>query len=201
MAKFLNTECAILYSSGFATATSVISLFCTRLDYVICDEGVKQSIQMGNYLSRSNVKYFRHNDMGHARELMSSIRKGLSEKQRMKIRCFVIVEGVYQLRGTICPLPEIIEIAKENKFRIIMDDSVGLGCIGKTGRGTVEHYNLDINDIDIYIADISLGLASLGGVCAGSYHMCNFQKNKQLWICILGIEPSLFSKYRHRIIE
>jgi len=34
----------------------------------------------------------------------------------------------------------------------------------------------DINDIDIYIADISLGLASLGGVCAGSYHMCNFQR-------------------------
>lgn len=34
-AKFLNTESALLYASGFATATSVISLYATRLDYII----------------------------------------------------------------------------------------------------------------------------------------------------------------------
>ena len=96
--------------------------------------------------------------MGHARELMQSIRKGLSEKQRMKIRCFVIVEGVYQLRGTICPLNELIDIAKENKFRIILDDSVGLGCLGKNGRGTVEHFNLDVLFLFFLLFFISLPL-------------------------------------------
>lgn len=173
MAKFLGTPSAILYASGLATATSVIPAFSTRLDYIVCDEGAKHSIQVGNYNSRSRVSYFRHNDMG---DLDAHMRKVIAKMGKKKSKRFVVVEGVYQNYGDLCRLPEVVALCRKHKFHLILDDSFGLGTLGATGKGTVEHYGLDMTEIDIYIADVSFSMACLGGVCAGATYMVNVQR-------------------------
>jgi|TARA_B110001450_G_C17614583_1_gene478720 7-keto-8-aminopelargonate synthetase-like enzyme len=72
--------------------------------------------------------------------------KDLEEKLKaaMKARMRIIVtEGVFSMEGTIAPLPDILALAKKYDAVIILDESCATGVIGKTGRGTPEHFNVE----------------------------------------------------------
>ena len=116
-----------------------------------------------------------HNDLNHLEQLMMEINNKM-ERDKKLVRRFVVVEGVYCNYGTICRLREVVALAKQYHFRIILDDTIGLGLLGETGRGVVEHFGLKISDIHIFTADIQLGLGSLGGVCCGDKDMVTFQR-------------------------
>jgi serine palmitoyltransferase len=59
-------------------------------------------------------------------------------------RRFIVIEGLYANYGDIAPLPKIMELKNKYYFRLIMDDSFGIGAIGKTGRGTCEHFGVAV---------------------------------------------------------
>lgn len=171
MSALMKTQNTILYASGFAVIASVIPAFSARADYILCDMDVKHSIQVGNYLSRSKVQYFKHNDLKELESMM----KAINAKAKKSVRKTVIVEGIYKETGSICNLPGVLALCEKYQFRIILDDSIGLGTIG-SGRGVLDHFNIDINRIDIFVADVSYSLSSLGGVCCGEFFMVNFQR-------------------------
>jgi serine palmitoyltransferase len=64
-------------------------------------------------------------------------------KTHKDVRKFIVVEGVYANSGDLCPLPEIMRIARRHHFRVILDDSLGFGVLGKRGRGTAEHFGME----------------------------------------------------------
>ena len=66
-------------------------------------------------------------------------------KGSKEVRRYVVVEGLYQNYGTVCRLPEIVALCKQYKFRIILDDSNGLGSLGANGRGTLEHFGMEVS--------------------------------------------------------
>lgn len=87
--------------------------------------------------------------MNHLEELMIQITKNMKKKGKKKARRFVTVEGIYQNYGTICRLREVVALAKKYKFRVILDDSVGLGNVGATGRGTLELLGLKVGCLSV----------------------------------------------------
>lgn len=111
------------------------------------DEGVNFAIQKGLDASRSKISYFKHNDAKDLERLLKEQdaidRK--NPKKAAKIRRFIIVEAIYVNSGEICPLPEIIELRKQYKLRLILDESVSFGSLGKTGRGIIEHFSIDVS--------------------------------------------------------
>ena len=68
----------------------------------------------------------------------------------------------------IAPLREIVALKNEYFFRIIMDDSMGVGTLGKTGRGTCEYWDVPTTAIDVLTSSMSHALGSIGGFCAGA---------------------------------
>ena len=68
----------------------------------------------------------------------------------------------------IAPLKEIVTLKNEYFFRIIMDDSLGVGTLGKTGRGTCEYWGVPTSAIDVLTSSMSHALGSVGGFCAGA---------------------------------
>jgi len=58
-------------------------------------------------------------------------------------RYFIVVEGLYANRGDICPLSDVLRVARRYRVRIILDDSLAFGVLGKRGRGTAEHFGID----------------------------------------------------------
>lgn len=74
-------------------------------------------------------------------------------KKATKLRRFIIVEGIYANTGEMCPLREIVELRRRYKLRLILDESISFGSLGKNGRGILEHLNVKVNSnhfISIY---------------------------------------------------
>jgi serine palmitoyltransferase len=97
IAQFMGTPDSILYSYGLATVSSVIPAFCKRGDLILADEGVNWGIQNGLFLSRSTVRYFKHNDMASLEALLEDVRQEDRRKKKVLNRRFIVVEAIYQV--------------------------------------------------------------------------------------------------------
>jgi serine palmitoyltransferase len=166
--EFFNAEAAIYYSFGFCTVSSVIPCFAKREDVIVCDEGVNFAVQTGADLSRSKVIFFKHNDMDDLERILKTIVAKDIPNKPITQRRFIVCQGVYENFGDIAPLKKIVELRNKYYFRIIMDDSYGIGVLGKTGRGTAEHCGVPISSIDLLTASLETSIGSGGGFCIGS---------------------------------
>jgi len=81
LAKFMGNDDSVLFSSDFQTIASVIPSFAKPCDYVVCDKGVSFAIQNGLVLSRSNVKWFAHNDMDELKAIFQSLTEVFQKKK------------------------------------------------------------------------------------------------------------------------
>jgi glycine C-acetyltransferase len=81
---------------------------------------------------------------------------------------FIITDGVFSMEGSLAKLPQIVELAQRYGAVTIVDDSHGTGVMGKTGRGTIEHFGLE-GKIDILTGTLGKALGgAAGGFVAGS---------------------------------
>ena len=151
LAKFMDSEDAIVYSYGFSAIASAIPAYCKRKAIVFCDERVNFAIQKGLDAAKSKVQFFKHNDLGDLERLLkerAAVDKR-DEKKAAKIRRFLIVEGIYINTGMICPLPGLLELCRKYKLRIFVDESVSFGTLGKTGKGVTEYYGIARSKVDL----------------------------------------------------
>jgi len=178
LAEFLNVQEAVLYSFGFSTIASAIPAYAKPSDIIFVDDCSNFAIQQGVIASKSKVIKFKHNDTKHLEQLIEESiqdqvkRFGTTKKQRT----FLIVEGIYASRGDICPLRELIELKKRFKIRLFIDESRSFGVLGSEGKGVSQHFNVDINDIDLIMASLENALSAYGGFCAGSTYVIDHQR-------------------------
>ncbi|KAI1321806.1 serine palmitoyltransferase component [Mortierella claussenii] len=177
IARFLGTESAIIYAQGFSTISSVIAAFSKRGDIIVADEGCNFAIQKGTQISRSNIKWFKHNDMADLERVLQSIQKDHKpSKKRPLTRRFIVTEGLFQNYGDIAPLDKIMALKHKYKYRVILDESNSFGLLGKTGRGLTEVFNIPAKDLDMIVGSMANTLASSGGFCAGPKEVVDHQR-------------------------
>ena len=58
----------------------------------------------------------------------------------------------------------------------MVDDAHGLGVLGETGRGTLEHFGLT-DQVDLVMGTFSKSFASLGGFVAGEERVISYIKH------------------------
>lgn len=155
------------------------------------DEACNDAIRTGVDLSRSTVVKFRHNDMSHLREILESIAADDRRFKRdtLQQRRFIITEGIFQLTGTLCALPELMKLKKEFYYRVMMDETLSMGTIGATGRGITEYYNIPIKDVEMIIFGLDAAFASVGGVCIGSHEIVDHQRLSGAGYCYSASAP------------
>ena len=88
----------------------------------------------------------------------------------------MVVDGVYSMEGDIAPLPGIVKVCKSHGARLMVDDAHGVGVLGRTGRGTAEHFGLE-QDVDIIMGTYSKSLASIGGFVTASEDVIHYMKH------------------------
>ncbi len=168
IAKFVNKDAALVFSTGYQVNLGVISALPGRHDFVILDELNHACIYDGARLSFAKMKKYKHNDM-------ESLEKVLSSLPDDKIK-LLVMDGVFSMEGDIAKLPEIVELAKKYKANVMVDDAHGLGVLGEKGRGTVDHFGLN-NNVDLIMGTFSKSLASIGGFIAADFDTINFLKH------------------------
>ncbi|XP_063828349.1 serine palmitoyltransferase 1 [Ostrinia nubilalis] len=192
LAKFMEVEETILYSYGFSTIASAIGAYARRGDIIFADENVWFAIQKGIDASRSTVRYFKHNDMDHLEEQLSAAtkRKELNSRRR----AFLIAEAIYYNTGEMCPLKRLVELARKYKLRIILDESLSIGVLGKHGRGLTEHFNVPRDEVDLIVGSLEHSFATIGGFCAGSHFIIEHQRLGGLGYCFSASLPPMLTQ-------
>lgn len=168
LAKFVGKQAAVTYSTGFQVNLGVISALGFRGGFIFLDALDHACIIDGSRLSFSEVRKFRHNDMGDLEKKL-----WLTPRNAPKL---IVVDGVYSMEGDIAPLPEIVKLCKKYKASVMVDDAHGLGVIGENGSGTASHFGLT-KDTDLIMGTFSKSFGSLGGFIAGDNEVIDYLKH------------------------
>jgi len=168
LAKFLNREAALTFSTGYQTNLGIISTIAGKGDHILIDRMVHASIIDACRLSFATVHKFRHNDMKDLERLLASLDPGAGK--------LIVVDGVFSMEGDIADLPGIVPLARKHGARILVDDAHGIGVLGAKGRGTPEHFGLE-SEIDLVMGTFSKTFASIGGVVAGAKPVISYIKH------------------------
>ncbi len=168
LARFLNKEAALVFSTGMQTNLGTISCLGTKDDILVTDKFDHASILDGCRLSYAHMRRFQHNDM-HSLE---RVLHGLDHSKGH----MVVVDGIYSMEGDIANLPEIVRLCKKYDTRVLVDDAHAMGVLGAHGRGTAEHYGLE-KETDLIMGTFSKSFAAIGGVVAGDFPVIDYIKH------------------------
>ncbi len=166
LAKFKGKEAALIFSAGYQMNLGVVGCIVGKTDVAIVDKLDHASILDGVKLSGGEMVRFKHNDMEDLERVLQKI-----DPNKGKI---IIVDGVFSMEGDICPLPEIVKLGKKYGCRIMVDDAHATGILGKTGRGTCEHFGLENGEVDLVVGTCSKTFGSVGGFVVGDENTIHF---------------------------
>lgn len=161
IASFLSTEASLTYVSCWNANTGLFPTICEDGSTIISDELNHASIIDGCRLATKAKRLrYKHSDM-------ADLDAKLKESQG-SAPIVIVTDGVFSMEGSIAKLPQIVELAKKYDAVTVVDDSHGTGVMGRTGRGTIEHFGLE-GQIDIITGTLGKALGgAAGGFVAGS---------------------------------
>ncbi|WP_096435328.1 glycine C-acetyltransferase [Alteribacter populi] len=159
LAEFKHTEATLVLQSGFTANQAILSSILTKDDVVISDELNHASIIDGIRLTKAGRKIYKHVDM-------ESLEEALKESADYRKR-LVVTDGVFSMDGNIAPLPEIVELCEKYDALIMVDDAHASGVLGRNGRGTVDHFDLN-GRVHIQVGTLSKAIGVLGGYVAST---------------------------------
>ncbi|MFJ3875886.1 bifunctional SDR family oxidoreductase/pyridoxal phosphate-dependent aminotransferase family protein [Streptomyces sp. NPDC090077] len=168
LARFLGTEDAIVFSSGYMANVATVGALVGPGDFVIGDVYNHASILDGYRLSGATVITYAHNDLA---DLERALRKA-GDAGRL-----VVTDAVFSMDGDVADLPGIVELCERYDAPLMVDEAHSLGVLGDTGRGITEHFGIDPARVDVKMGTLSKTVPSAGGYVAGSRDLVFALKN------------------------
>ncbi len=177
ISAFLHTEDSILYAACFDANGGIFEPLVGSESAIISDELNHASIIDGVRLCKAARFRYRHSDMN---ELEDCLKQARLSKYRI-----IATDGVFSMDGDIARLPEICDLAEKYDALVMVDDSHATGYIGKTGRGTFEHFGLE-GKIDLITTTFGKALGgAMGGCTSGRRELIEMLRQRS--------RPYLFS--------
>ena len=177
IAEFLATEDTILYGSCWNANEGLFQTIATEQDAIISDELNHASIIDGIRLAKARKERYKNRDLADLRRALEA-----TQDARNKV---IMTDGVFSMEGSLAPLPEMVDLAREHNAFLVVDDSHGTGVLGKTGRGTAEELGV-FGKIDAYTSTLGKALGgSHGGFTTGPKVLIDYLRQKS--------RPYLFS--------
>ena len=106
IAAHLGAPACIVYAQAFSTISSVIPAFSKRGDIIVADQAVNYAIRKGIQISRSTVRWYKHNDLEDMQRVLEKVVKEQAKKPLT--RRFIVTEGLFENVGDMIDLPKIV---------------------------------------------------------------------------------------------
>ncbi|MEO6579117.1 MAG: glycine C-acetyltransferase [Candidatus Limnocylindria bacterium] len=161
LATFKHTEAVLTFQSGFTANTGVIPILAPEGAVIVSDALNHASIIDGIRLTKAERRIFAHADIDALRASLAEVRAGDAT-----CPVLVITDGVFSMDGDIAKLPEIVEAAEEHGAAVLVDDAHASGVLGRNGRGSVDHFDLN-GRVHVQVGTLSKAIGVLGGYVAG----------------------------------
>lgn len=169
LAAFSGSEAALLFGSGYAANSGLLTTLAGREDLIVSDERNHASLIDGIRLSGARKRIYPHQDLDAVAEALDAPRSGGE--------AFVVTESVFSMEGDLTPLTSLAEIAERRGAHLIVDEAHATGLHGPRGSGRVEELGLR----DQVLATVHTGgkaLGSGGAWVAGDRVLCETLVNR-----------------------
>src|ERR1051325_1755777 len=181
LAKFVGCESSLSFVAAWNANEAFTGTIAQEGDFVVSDAlnhaSIIDSMRLAKAISKCTTGVYKHADM-------DDLRAKLAEQKGAKRR-FIWTDGVFSMEGAIAKLPDILQIARDTNSIVAMDDSHSTGVLGKTGRGTAEHFGV-LGEVDVITSTLGKALGgAAGGFVAASEPVCDY--------LIQRARPQLFS--------
>ena len=181
LARFVGCEASLSFVACWNANEAFTGTIAQEGDYIISDAlnhaSIIDSMRLGKAISKCTTGVYKHADMD---DLRAKLAEAKSAKRRI-----IWTDGVFSMEGAIAKLPDILQIARDTNSIVAMDDSHSTGVLGRTGRGTAEHFGV-LGEVDVITSTLGKALGgAAGGFVAGSAVLCDYLMQRA--------RPQLFS--------
>ncbi len=162
LAEAKQTEAALAFSSGFATAIGTIPAVVGKGDFVVLDKLSHACLVDAARLSGATLRVFPHNDLGKLDRLLAGIRG-----KDAGATVLVVTESVFSMDGDVCPLRGVVDLTEKYGALLLLDEAHAVGVLGACGMGLAEREGLQ-ERITFQMGTFSKALGLSGGYLAAS---------------------------------
>ncbi len=183
LARLKGTEAACVFSSGYQANTGIIPALAGSDDLVLVDELAHSCLWAGARMTGGTVLGFRHNDVGHAEELLAA--------QRGRHRHAVVAtDGVFSMDGDLAPVPALSALARRHDAWLMTDDAHGIGVVG-AGRGS-SFVDGAKADVPLQMGTLSKAIGGHGGyLCASAPVIDLVRMRARTFVYSTGLPPAM----------
>jgi glycine C-acetyltransferase len=184
LARFKGVEAVLVFQSGFAANLGTIQALVGKGDAIYSEELNHGSIIDGCRLSGAEIIKWPHRNVDALRQLCKESR----QKYR---RALLVTDAVFSMDGDIAPMRELADVAEEFDLIFMVDDAHASGVLGRSGRGSVDHFGLH-GRVDVQMGTLSKALGAMGGYIAGSKTLIEFLIQKaRPWLLSTAHPPAV----------
>ena len=182
LARLKDTEAACVFGSGYLANAGIIPALIGEGDLILVDELSHACVWAGARMTKAQVIAFRHNDVGHAEEL-------LREHRAAARHAMIATDGVFSMDGDLAPLAELGDLAEAHNAWLLADDAHGIGVVGE-GRGAAFAGARKAN-VHLQMGTLSKAIGSYGGyVCASQAVIDLLKTRARTLIYSTGLPPA-----------
>jgi glycine C-acetyltransferase len=181
LAQFVGCESSLTYVSCWNANEGLGPSLLGEQDIVISDQlnhaSIIDSIRLAKSITKCQTAVYKHSDMA---DLEDKLKAATHARRRL-----IFTDGIFSMEGDIARLPDIVTLARKWDAIVAVDDSHASGVLGRTGRGTAEHFGL-LGQVDIITSTLGKALGgAAGGFTAGPAALTDYLTQRS--------RPQLFS--------
>ena len=181
LARFVGTPASLSFVACWNANEALTANIVEAGDFVVSDElnhaSIIDSIRLAKAITKCTTGVYKHSDLD---DLVEKLRANKGARRRV-----IWTDGVFSMEGSICKLPELLQVARDHDAIVVMDDSHSTGVLGKNGRGTAEHFGV-VGEVDVITSTLGKALGgAAGGFVAGPEALCDMLTQRS--------RPQLFS--------
>lgn len=159
LAEFLGRPRALLFSTGYMANLGAVTALAGAGDLVLEDRLNHASLLDAALLARARIQRYPHAEAAAAGERLAASRAPVK---------LLVSDGMFSMDGDLAPLDALALQAARHDAWLLVDDAHGIGVLGEGGRGTLESFGLDREQVPVLVGTLGKALGSFGAFVAGS---------------------------------
>ena len=184
IAKFHQSESALIFNSGYDANVGFFSSVPQKGDLILYDELCHASIRDGIQLSNAKSYKFKHNDF---EDLEKRLRQAQSDSLISEV--YIVTETVFSMDGDCPNMEELVAVSDKHGCYLVVDEAHALGVFGSTGEGLVQMLGLQ-DQVFARIMTFGKGLGCHGAAIVGSQELKEYLVNfARSFIYTTGLSP------------
>jgi glycine C-acetyltransferase len=166
----VGTEASLTFVSCWNANEALPGTVLTDRDLVLSDQlnhaSIIDAIRLAKNITKCQSGVYEHNNLA---DLDAKLAAAADREVKM-----VVSDGVFSMEGAIVNLPGLVEVCRKHGAIVVLDDSHATGVLGKTGRGTAEHFGM-LGQVEVITSTLGKALGgAAGGFVAGSAALCDY---------------------------